>query len=128
MYESQLEQVADEACRLQRLTQIVTHLLGNALARTPSGGTVTLTAGLDDAMQWIQVTDTGSGFAPGESERIFERFYRGSDSGMSTRRRAGRGLGLTIARSLARARGGDVVASSRGIGAGAAFRVTIPAA
>ena len=50
MYESQLEQVADEACRLQRLTQIVTHLLGNALARTPSGGTVTLTAGLDDAM------------------------------------------------------------------------------
>ena len=111
-----------------RLTQIVTNLLGNALAHTPSGGTVTLKAGRDRTMHWIDVIDTGSGIAPAERERIFERFYRVPDVGASTRPRAGRGLGLTIARSLARAQGGDVVASSEGSGTGATFRVTLPAA
>ncbi len=111
-----------------RLTQIVTNLLGNALTHTPSGGTVTLRAGRDGTMHWIEVIDTGSGIAPAERERIFERFYRGPDSGATTRHRAGRGLGLTIARSLARAHGGDVVASSDGVGTGATFRVTLPAA
>ena len=111
-----------------RLTQIVTNLLGNALAHTPSGGTVTLKAGRDRTMHWIDVIDTGSGIAPAKRERIFERFYRVPDVGASTRPRAGRGLGLTIARSLARAQGGDVVASSEGSGTGATFRVTLPAA
>ena len=110
-----------------RITQIVTNLLGNALAHTPRGGTVTLSAGRGGATNWVEVTDTGSGFAPDESERIFERFYRGADTGTASRQRAGRGLGLTIARSLARAHGGDVVASSAGPGTGAVFRVTIPA-
>lgn len=111
-----------------RLTQIVTNLLGNALAHTPSGGAVTLKAGRDGAMQWLDVIDTGPGIAPGERERIFERFYRGPDVGASAGHRAGRGLGLTIARSLARAHGGDVVARPDGIGSGATFRLMIPSA
>jgi len=111
-----------------RLTQIVTNLLGNALGHTPSGGSVTLHAGRDGASSWIEVIDTGAGFEPRDRERIFERFYRGPEPPASGRRRAGRGLGLTIARSLARAQGGDVVASSAGPGAGATFRVTIPSA
>ena len=111
-----------------RLTQIVTNLLGNALAHTPSGGTVTLRAGRDGAMHWVEVVDTGAGIPPEELQRIFERFYRGPDTGAAPRARAGRGLGLTIARSLARAHGGDVVASSAGTGTGATFRVTLPAA
>ncbi len=111
-----------------RLTQIVTNLLGNALAHTPSGGTVTLEAGRYGAMQWIDVIDTGPGVAPAERERIFERFYRGLDVDASARTRGGRGLGLTIARSLALAHGGDVVVSSDGRARGATFRVTIPAA
>ena len=113
-----------------RLTQVVTNLLGNALGHTPSGGTVMVRPGRDGAMAWIDVTDTGSGVPPEELERIFERFYRGPDGTSPPGRsvRAGRGIGLTIARSLARAHGGDVVASSAGPTTGATFRVTIPLA
>ena len=110
-----------------RLTQIVTNLLGNALTHTPSGGSVTLRAGRDGTMNWVEVIDTGSGIDPDELERIFTRFYRGPDAGASgPRHAAGRGLGLTIARSLARAQGGDVVATSDGPGTGATFRLTVP--
>lgn len=111
-----------------RLTQIVTNLLGNALAHTPRGGEVTLAAGNQGDMQWIEVIDNGSGIDPAECERIFERFYRGRERSPSTRPAAGRGLGLTIARSLARAQGGDVAATSPGVGRGATFRLMIPVA
>ncbi|MFW2332389.1 sensor histidine kinase [Ilumatobacter sp.] len=111
-----------------RLTQIVTNLLGNALAHTPSGGTVTLTAGRDGPVNWVDVIDTGAGVASGEHERIFERFYRRPDSDAEHGTQAGRGLGLTIARSLARAHGGDVTVRSSRTGVGATFRVTIPSA
>jgi signal transduction histidine kinase len=109
-----------------RVTQIITNLLGNALAHTPPGGSVTLHAGREGAASWIEVSDTGSGFEPSDRERIFERFYRGPAPAADPRRRAGGGLGLTIARSLARAQGGDVVASSEGPGRGATFRLTMP--
>jgi len=109
-----------------RLTQIVTNLLGNALAHTPTDGTVTLTAGREASMSWIDVDDTGPGIEPGERERIFDRFYRGPDANGTNRQ--GRGLGLTIARSLARAHGGDVTVMPARSGTGATFRVTIPAA
>ena len=73
------------------------------------------------------MTDTGTGIAPEDLDRIFERFYR---AGPDTPRpaRAGRGIGLTIARSLARAHGGDVDAASPGPGRGATFRLTLPVA
>jgi signal transduction histidine kinase len=78
----------------------------------------------------VDIIDTGAGLPSGDTDRIFERFYRGRDSGQHGGRpaRAGRGLGLTIARSLARAHAGDVVASSAGEGRGATFRLSIPAA
>ena len=111
-----------------RLTQVLSNLLGNALGHTPPGGTVTLRAGRDGTTAFVDVTDTGPGIPGDELERIFERFYRRPDDGEPTGRpiRAGRGIGLTIARSLARAQGGDVVASSAGPGRGATFRLTIP--
>lgn len=105
----------------QRLAQILTNILGNALEHTPSGGTVTVRAGRDD-VTWVEVTDTGEGIAPDQAEAIFERFHR-APSGSA---RSGRGIGLTIARSLARAHGGDVTASSPGRGRGATFRLTLP--
>ncbi len=112
-----------------RLTQVVTNLLGNALGHTPAGGVVTLRSGRGGAVAWVEVADTGNGIAVDELERIFDRFYRGVDASPVTGRsaRAGRGIGLTIARSLARAHGGDVVASSHGPGTGATFRLTVPA-
>ncbi len=110
-----------------RLTQVITNLLGNALGHTPSGGVVTVRSGCDASLVWVEVTDTGTGISAGELEHIFDRFYRGTETGAGRPARAGRGIGLTIARSLARAHGGDVAASSGGRGAGATFRLTIPA-
>jgi histidine kinase len=111
-----------------RLAQVLTNLLGNALGHTPPSGTVTLHCGRDGAVAFVDVVDTGPGIPDDELERIFERFYRRSGDGGSAvgPLRAGRGIGLTIARSLARAQGGDVVASSTGPGNGATFRMTIP--
>ena len=109
-----------------RLNQVLSNLLGNALGHTPAGGTVTLRTGRDGSMAFVDVTDTGPGIPAVELERIFERFYRRPDDSTPRPMRAGRGIGLTIARSLARAQGGDVVASSPGPGKGATFRLTIP--
>jgi signal transduction histidine kinase len=107
-----------------RISQVFTNLLGNALTHTPSGGAVTVTAGAGHHTAWVDITDTGRGLHADELDRIFERFYRGSDNEGS----AGRGLGLTIARGITRAHGGDIVASSPGPGQGATFRVTLPSA
>jgi signal transduction histidine kinase len=112
-----------------RLTQVLSNLLGNALAHTPPGGSVTVRSGRAGAMVVVDVVDAGDGISADELGRIFERFYSSPRSAASARReRPGRGLGLTIARSLARAHGGDVIASSAGPGRGATFRVTVPAA
>jgi histidine kinase len=68
------------------------------------------------------VTDTGVGLAAADLDRVFERFYRaGSSSG-----REGSGIGLTIAREIARAHGGDLTAASPGPGKGATFTVRLP--
>jgi len=110
-----------------RLMQVFANLLGNALGHTPAGGSVTIRTGRDGGVAWVDVTDTGPGVPEGEQERIFERFYRGAGTATGRPARAGRGIGLTIARSLARAHGGDVRVSAAKTGAGATFRVTIPA-
>jgi len=106
-----------------RVTQILTNLLGNAMTHTPEGGSVTVSGGRADGAAWIAVSDTGAGIRPAEISRIFERFYRVPDASHP----AGRGIGLTIARGMARAHGGDVTATSGGLGKGATFRLTLPA-
>jgi len=105
---------------VDRLTQVLSNLLGNALAHTPQGGTVTMRAGRGSDGAHVDVIDTGPGVPADEVEQIFERFHRGRNGS----RVAGRGIGLTIARSLARAHGGDVVVTPTG--SGATFRLTIP--
>ncbi|WP_062467366.1 sensor histidine kinase [Demequina maris] len=107
-----------------RILQVLVNLLGNALAHSEDGGRVRVTveARGDDAV--AEVADEGDGIAPEELDRVFERFYRGPGSG----ERPGRGIGLTIARSLARAHGGDVSARSDGRGRGATFTLVLPRA
>jgi PAS domain S-box-containing protein len=90
---------------------IIGQLLENAFKYSPEGGTVTVRAEVSDALVEVAVTDEGIGIAPGDHERIFERFVQGETG--DRRRFGGIGLGLYIARRLARAQGGDVIAGSR---------------
>ena len=119
---------ADADVDPHRVTQILANLLRNALAATPSGGTVTVTTSRTGHTATVEVTDTGRGIAPADLERIFERFERvpGGDERRDPDR-AGSGIGLTIARSLARAHGGDLTAASDGIGRGTTMTLALPA-
>ncbi len=77
-----------------------------------------------DSIAILLIADNGIGFEPNEAEALFDRFYRGGDE--MTRRADGSGLGLYMARSIARAHGGDVVAESAGRDRGADFTMTVP--
>lgn len=105
-----------------RLAQVIVNLVGNALGHTDRGDTVTVTSTLAGATARVTVADTGHGIGAEELGRIFERFYRIPDPSAP----GGRGIGLTIARSLVEAHGGTLTASSDGIGKGATFVVTLP--
>jgi two-component system sensor histidine kinase BaeS len=83
--------------------QVVRNLLGNALKYAPSGSDVRLETANERGRACLRVRDAGRTLA-GDGERVFDRFYRGVDS----RERDGMGLGLTIARNLARAQRGDL--------------------
>ena len=106
-----------------RITQILTNIIGNALAATPAAGTVTIDARTAGQRAQVAVSDTGAGLAAEDLERVFERFYRAPGQ---PRRSSGSGIGLTIARNIARAHGGEVTASSAGPGQGATFVLTLP--
>ena len=108
-----------------RVEQILFNLLSNAIRFTPSGGTITLTVAARDERVEMVVADTGIGVPRGKLEKIFEPFVQ-ADSGL-TRTVGGTGLGLTIARGLARAMDGDLTAASDGT-LGTAVTLTLPAA
>ncbi|HWS37712.1 MAG TPA: HAMP domain-containing sensor histidine kinase [Actinoplanes sp.] len=103
-----------------RLRQIVGNLVSNAVRHTPAGGVVTLRAVPDG----VAVEDTGTGIDPADLPRIFDRFWRAD--GSRNRGTGGSGLGLSIARRLARAHGGDLIAYSTP-GTGSVFTLTLPA-
>ena len=108
-----------------RVAQVLVNLVGNALAYTPPGGRVAVRCSRRGEWAQVAVEDTGRGLAPADVERVFERFYRVRDARHPA---GGTGVGLTIARSIARAHGGEVVARSPGVGRGATFTVRIPVA
>lgn len=90
---------------------IVGQLLENAFKYSPEGGTVAVRARAEDGHIEVVVEDEGIGIAPGDHERIFERFVQGETG--DRRRFGGIGLGLYIVRQLARAQDGEVAATSR---------------
>ncbi|HEV6965697.1 ATP-binding protein, partial [Roseateles sp.] len=95
----------------QRVAQIVTNLVGNAVKFTSAGGVTVELSRAADGRMCIAVQDTGIGIAPERLERIFQPFAQ-ADAAIS-REFGGTGLGLAITRSLARLMGGDVTVSSR---------------
>ena len=108
-----------------RIGQVVANLIGNGIKFTPRGGSVRVDVrGEAEGGASITVADTGIGIEPSELPRIFDRFFRGSRA--SEARGSGSGLGLAIVRGIVEMHGGTVAVESRP-GAGATFRVRLPA-
>ena len=103
------------------IQRMLSNLLDNAIKYTPSGGTVTVSLPEKDAQVLVSVKDTGCGISPSDLPRIFERFYRCDQS----RSQAGIGLGLSLARAIARAHGGEITATSIP-NQGSTFTATLP--
>jgi len=109
-----------------RAVQVVTNLLTNALRYTPAPGRVAVAAERRGDAVAITVTDSGVGLAPAHLAHLFERFYRVDRS--RSRALGGTGVGLTIAKALVEAMGGQIRAESAGLGCGSVFTVTLPLA
>jgi len=106
-----------------RIREVLSNLIANALRYTPSGGKITIRClvegkGADNVQ--LSVSDTGAGIPPDDLPHIFDRFYKSPDS-------RGTGLGLTIARNLVLAHGGEISASSEA-GKGTTIDFTLPLA
>ncbi|MET1007464.1 MAG: ATP-binding protein [Propionibacteriaceae bacterium] len=106
-----------------RIVQVLTNLIGNAIKFSPRGGRVTVSSRpVDDAVEFA-VTDEGRGIPPDKLSAIFDRFEQVDSS--DSRERGGTGLGLTICRDIVRLHGGRIWAESV-LGHGATFRFTVP--
>lgn len=108
-----------------RLAQVFTNLVDNALKFTPSGGVISLSAAVNDLAQMrITVSDTGAGIPEEEQARIFQRFYQ-VDPARQGGTSHGAGLGLAIAHEIIVAHGGRISVRSR-VGAGTEMEVLLP--
>jgi two-component system sensor histidine kinase KdpD len=97
-------------------------LVGNALKYSPQLSSITITASHQDGQIVIQIRDEGSGISKADQEHIFDKFFRGS---ANERQVPGAGMGLAIAREVARAHGGDIWVESE-VGHGATFSLAVP--
>jgi signal transduction histidine kinase len=112
-------------CDDQRMNEVITNLLTNALKYTARGGAVTVETGLaGDGKAYLKVSDTGIGIQPDDLPRVTERFFRGTGA---TSVASGSGIGLTVVNELVRAQDGTLQIASRP-GVGTQVTVTIPAA
>jgi heavy metal sensor kinase len=106
----------------ERLAQVITNLLTNAIQHNKPDGEVRITAQMQNGMAVLTVSDTGAGISAEDLPRVFERFYR-ADKSRST---GGNGLGLAIAKAVVEAHGGTIdVASEENVGT--TFTVRLPA-
>ncbi|HSN77395.1 MAG TPA: sensor histidine kinase KdpD [Anaerolineae bacterium] len=101
------------------IEQVLVNLLENAIKYSPPDSPIDLAAWVDGDAVVVEVADRGSGLAPGDEERVFEKFYRAETSA------GGVGLGLAICRGIVEVHGGRIWAENRPEG-GASFRFTLP--
>jgi PAS domain S-box-containing protein len=109
-----------------RIQQACWNVLRNAVKFTPERGRITITTGTDADGLWMRFQDTGVGFVPAQAAKMFDAFEQGGRH--ITRQFGGLGLGLAITRSLMRAQGGSIEASSPGPNLGATFTLRFPLA
>jgi signal transduction histidine kinase len=107
----------------QRISQVLRNLLDNAIRHTPQGGTITIGAHESNGSVQLTMSDTGEGISPEDLPHVFDRFYRIDKS--RARSTGGSGLGLTIAKRLIEAHGGEITVQSE-LGKGSRFSFTLP--
>lgn len=103
------------------IEQVLVNLLDNIAKYTPRQTSVWIRASVKDDEAVVAVADNGPGLAPGDEERVFEKFHRGVTEGAV----GGAGLGLAICRAIMRAHDGRIWAESR-LGGGVTFRFSLP--
>jgi signal transduction histidine kinase len=108
-----------------RLVQVVSNLVNNAVKYSPDGGTVTLSSRAEEGFALVSVTDTGVGIPPDEISHVFERFRRVRSGAAQSI--PGTGLGLTIVKQIVEMHGGKIWVESA-VGHGSAFHFTLPLA
>jgi signal transduction histidine kinase len=109
-----------------RMTQVLTNLIGNSIKFTPKGGRITVDAAFleQEAKVKVSIIDTGIGIAPEDLPKLFTKFYQAKDRPASDI--SGTGIGLAIVREIVELHGGSVWAESPA-GQGAKFIFTVPA-
>jgi signal transduction histidine kinase len=108
----------------ERLALALHNLIGNGIKYTPANGTVRVAVKIQGKAVQVDISDTGIGIDEKEQDQIFDRFYRSKDPRVL--KITGTGLGLTLAREIARLHGGDITLQSQ-LNKGTTFSLTLPA-
>jgi signal transduction histidine kinase len=108
---------------VDRIRQVMTNLVHNAIAYNIDGGTVVIETALEDETAIVRVRDTGVGLAFEAISNLFDRFYRVDES--RSRAAGGNGLGLAICKSIIDAHGGKLIVTSE-VGKGSTFEIRLP--
>jgi signal transduction histidine kinase len=108
------------ACDGERISQVLSNLVGNALKFTPAGGTIKVQVKSEERELHFSVQDTGPGISETDLPHIFDRYWQASEA-----RKLGTGLGLSIAKGIVKSHGGRIWIESE-IGRGSTFHFTLP--
>jgi signal transduction histidine kinase len=107
-----------------RMHQLLTNLLTNAVKFSEAGGRVRLAASSTGSDIIFEVADEGRGIPRSQLDLVFDRFHQVDAS--DSRKKGGTGLGLTICRAIVQQHGGRIIATSPGLGKGSTFIVQLP--
>jgi two-component system sensor histidine kinase ResE len=122
-FESEVERERELSIDPDKIEQVLTNLIDNAIRHTPGGGEVTVSLNRNTQGYLFFVQDTGSGIPEEDLPFVFERFYKADKA--RTRGKAGTGLGLAIARNIVEAHGGHIQVQSK-LDQGTTFTFFLP--